>query len=255
MNSADGGHHADAVVALADRRYDAAGDAYTRAAWRTLATPRPGHGPFDDDEKGWVGRGLEHLVTSAACYRVAGRPERAAARGIEGRAVAHDLRTALTHPAQRACLQEIIADCHVAGDLDGAADAYADAEAAYREAAGAIDDPRRWGTTPLFEAAAAPLQQVARSTADGEIAVAWEDLHGPDPAAPGAFLAHRAAFKRQRLPALLATVVEDGYLAAPRGTTEYGNATHECPACGSSDVNWIADSTLCLRCSRPTERR
>jgi hypothetical protein len=116
-----------------------------------------------------------------------------------------------------------------------------------------VDDPQYWGTTPLFEAAAAPIKQVARGPANGEIAVKWEDLHGPDPSEPGAFLAHRARYKRQRFPSLVERVVDDGLLAAPRGTTEYSTDHHRCPHCDSTDVNWVADSTLCLRCSRPTE--
>jgi hypothetical protein len=255
MCAQDGSHRDDAVAALADRRYEGAGDAYARAAWETLAEPRPEQNPFDADEKGWVGRGVQHLVTSAICYSVADRTTRATRRGTEGVAVAADLQTVLEHPAQRACLREMVADATLVGGLDGATDAYADAADAYHDAAASVDDPQYWGTTPLFRAAAAPLQQVARGTADGEIAVPWEELHGSDPADPGLFLAHRATVKRQRFATLLESVVEDGYLAAPRGTTEYNNATYQCPNCGSNDVNWIADSVLCMRCSTPTERQ
>ena len=253
MRTQDGGYHADAVTALAARRYDKAGDAYTRAAWRTLAGPRPEQDPFEADEKGWVGAGLQHLVTSAVCYRVADRADRGENRGIEAKAVATDLQTVLEHPVQQACLQELAADARVAGGLDGATDAYQTAEEAYREAGASIDDPQYWSTTPLFQSAAGPLQQVARSTADGEIAISWDDLHGADPANPGQFLASRAQTKRQRFPALVESVVESGHLAAPRGTTEYNNATFRCPNCGSNDVNWVGDDTLCMRCSTPME--
>jgi len=252
MHTDDGGHRDRAVAALAEHAYEDAGDAYTRAAWRVLADPRPGQSPFDADEKGWVGDGLASLVRSAVCYRVAGRPERATRRGVEGVAVARDLQSALDHPLQRACLDEVVADCKTAGGLDGGAAAYDAATDAYREAADPETDPQYWGTTPLFEAAA-PLQQVARTTANGEIAVSWEDLHGPDPAQAGEFLAGRATVKRQRFRELVERVVADRVLAAPRGTTEYDTDHHRCPACDSTDVNWVADSTLCLRCSRPTE--
>ncbi len=255
MSSQDEDYYEQAVAALASRTYTTAGDQFARAAWQTLAAPRPGQNPFDADEKGWVGKGIRYLVTSAICYRVAGRPDRAAHRGTEAGAVAADLQTALEHPAQQACLQELGADAKLAGGLDGSADAYGEAAEAYRAAAEAVDNPQRWGTTPLFEAAAKPLQQVARSTANGEIAIAWEDLHGSDPAAPGRFLAHRATLKRQRFPTLLESVVEDGYLAAPRGTTEYNNATYQCSDCGSNDVNWVADSVLCMRCSALIEQQ
>jgi hypothetical protein len=255
MSSHGESHHEDAVAAIADRRYEPAGDALARAAWQTLARPRPDQNPFDADEKGWVGEGVQHLLTSAVCYHVAGRPDRAASRGAEAEAVATDLKTALAHPAQQACLRELVADARLVGGPEDAADAYEDAADAYREAAGSVDDPHDWSTTPLFQAAATPLRQVARSTANGEIAVSWEDLHGSDPAAPGRFLAHRATLKRQRFPTLLDAVVADGYLAAPRGTTEYNSATYQCPRCGSNDVNWVSENVLCLRCSTPSKRQ
>ncbi len=251
----DSEHRATAVTALADRTYEAAGDAYARAAWDRLAEPRAGQSPFDADEKGWVGRGLQSLVCSAACYRVAGRDDRAANRAREGAAVAADFEHALTEPAQQACLREVAADCHVVGGLDGASEAYDEAEAAYTEAGPSVESPQAVATTPLFQAALAPIQQVSRGGANGEIAVAWEDLHGSDPADAGRFLAHRAAFKRRRFPSVLAQAIEAGHLAAPRGTTEYDNANFRCPACESTDVNWIADSTLCLRCSTPMGER
>jgi hypothetical protein len=254
MSRQTGDHYDRAVCALADRAYETAGDAFARAGWQTLAAPRPDQDPFAADEKGWVGRGLQYLVTSALCYRVAGRTDRAGNRGTEASAVATDFQTVLDHPVQQACLQEIHGDARLAGGLEGVTDAYSRAAEAYRGAADAVEDTQYWGTTPLFQAALAPLQQVARSTANGEIVISWSDFHGPDPESPGQFLAHRATLKRQRFPTLLDAVIEDGYLAAPRGTTEYNNATFRCPACDSTDVNWVGDSTLCMRCSTPMEQ-
>lgn len=246
-------HIERAVEALADRRYEQAGDAYSRSGWALLADPRPDLSPFDADERGWVGRGLRSLAVAAVAYRVADEPSRATRRSVEGVSVAKDLRTALTEPAQQACLLECVADFHVIAGMDGVEEAYETAASAYRE--GEIDSPQTWGTTPLFEAVADPIKQLARSTANGEIAIKWEDLHGSDPNQPGEFLAHRARFKRSRFPSLLQAVCEQGYLAAPRGTTEYNNNQYECPGCGSHDVNWTGDNTLCMRCSRPMERR
>ena len=245
----------DAVGAVADRAYEPAGDAYTRAAWERLAVPRPGQSPFDADEKGWVGEGLRFLVLAGVSYRVAGLPERATHRAVEGAAVARDLQHALADPVQRACLDEFVADFHTVGSLDGTAAAYDDAETAYADAAGSVESVQAVATTPLFEAAATPLQQVARGLADGEIAVGWDDLHGPDPSDPARFLGHRAAFKRQRFPSLLARAVDAGTLAAHRGTTEYDNANFRCPNCRSTDVNWATEHTLCLRCSTPMRER
>jgi len=248
-------YQASAIAALADHEYPTAGDAYTRAAWTRLATPREGQGPFEADEKGWVGRALQSLALAGLCYRVADRPERAGHRAREGVAVATDLETALSRPVQRAALREFVADFRVIGGLEAASAAYDESEAAYEDAAGTVSDAQTVTTTPLLQAAAAPLKQVARGLANGEIAVSWETLHGPSPDDPGRFLGHRAAYKRQRFLSLLKRAVESGRLAAPRGTTEYNNASHRCPACGSTDVNWVGESTLCLRCSTPMEDR
>lgn len=249
MRADDDGHYDDAIASLAERNYSAAGDAYTRAGRRVLSGPRADIGPFDDDELGWVGIGLGYLCTASISYRVAGRDARATHRAVEGVAVARDLATGTERAVQRACFEEFVADFCVAGDLNGVSEAYEDATTAYRDAGGEIDDSQRWATTPLFEAATTPIKQVARSLADGEIAIEWEQLHGSDPADPGAFLAERARYKRRRFPSLLERVVETGYLAAPRGTTEYDTDHHYCPNCESTSVNWIGDDVLCLRCS------
>ncbi len=250
----DGTRNRDAAIAaLARREYERAGDEYTRAAWHRLASPREGLSPFDADDRGWVGAGLEYLTAATLSYRVAGRETRAARRAVSGVAVARDLETALDHPAQRACLGEFVADFRVTGDVGDAAGAYDDAGDRYREVGDTVTDPEEWSTRPLFQSAAAGMKQVARGLENGEIAVTWEDLHGPDPSQAGDFLAARARFKRGHFPSAVARAVEAGHLAAPRGTTEYGNDTYRCPSCGADDVNWVGDSTLCMRCSTPLE--
>lgn len=244
-------HEQAAIGALAERGYRTAGDRYTRAARAHLADPRedPSIDPTGADPKGWAGQGVAAHALGAVAYRLADRPDRAAYRAAEGVAVARDLRTALDRPGQAACLGELVGHLRVCGGLDGAADSYETAAEAY-ETAG-VEDPLDLATTPLFEAATGVVQQVARGPADGEIAVTFEDLHGPDPSDPGAYLAARARYAARRLPGLVERVLEAGYLAAPRGTTEYDNATYRCPACDSRDVNWTGDEVLCLRCSTP----
>ncbi len=254
MNTQDGGHHDAAVDALAAREYETAGDQYTRGGRRVLADPREGLDPFAPDEKGWIGQGLQHLLVGTVAYRVAGVDARATRRAVEGVAATRDFQHVLDAPGQGACLAELVADFRVAGGLDGADAAYDDAAERYAEVGDAVDSPQALATTPLFGAAAATIKQVARGQANGEIAIKWEDLHGPDPSRPGDFLAHRARFKRQRFAGLVEKAVADGHLAAPRGTTEYGNETHRCPNCGSTDVNWAGTDVLCMRCSTPTER-
>ena len=252
MNTQDAGHLEAAVAALATGEYTEAGEEYTRAGWRVLADPRPEVETFDIGDRGWVGAGLGHLVVAAVCHRVAGDDARATRRAIAGVAEAKELAAAADDPAQRACFLEFVGDFRAAAGLDGAADAYGTAADAYRAAGDAVEEPQTLATTPLFQAGAAPLKQVARGPANGEIAVKWDDIHGPDPADPAGFLAARASYKRQRFPSLVDRVVEEGYLAAPRGTTEYDTDHHRCPACGSTDVNWVENNVLCLRCSAPT---
>ena len=253
MSTQDGGHREAAVAALADDEFVTAGNEYTRAGWRVLADPRPDLDPFEIDDGGWVGVGLGHLVAAAVAYRVGGRDASGTRRAIAGVAEAKELASVADNRAQRACFLEFVGDFRAAGGLDGAADAYDGAADAYRDAGADVGDPQGRATTPLFQAAAAPLKQVARGPANGEIAVEWGDLHGPDPSDPGAFLAARASYKRQRFPSLVQRVVDDGDLAAPRGTTEYSTDHHRCPACGSTDVNWVDNNVLCLRCSAPSE--
>jgi len=254
MNTQDGGHYAAAVDAIADREYETAGNRYTRGGRRVLADPRPDLDPFEPDEKGWIGQGIQQLLAATVAYRVAGVNRRATQRAVEGIAVTRDVETVLALPGQSGCLAEFVADFRVAGGLDGANEAYEKAAERYAAAGDDIDSPQALATTPLFGAAAATIKQVARGQANGEIAIAWEDLHGSDPSQAGSFLAHRARFKQQRFSGLVEQAVADGYLAAPRGTTEYGNETNRCPNCGASDVNWAGTRVLCLRCSTPTEQ-
>ena len=254
MNTQDGGHYDRAVDALAARDYEGAGNRYTRGGRRVLADPRPELDPFEPDEKGWVGQGLQQLLVAAVAYRVAGADRRATQRAVEGIAAARDFEPVLAAPGQSGCLAEFVADFRVAGGLEGAADAYEEAAGRYAAAADDVESPQALATTPLFGAAAATIKQVARGQANGEIAIKWEDLHGSDPSDAGAFLAHRARFKRQRFSGLVEQAVADGHLAAPRGTTEYNNETHRCPNCESRDVNWAGTEVLCMRCSTPTER-
>lgn len=252
MSTQDGGHRDAAIAALAERAYVDAGDEYTRAGRRVLADPRPDGGPFELGDHGWVGAGVQYLLIAALCYRVADEPQTARFRAVEATAVAGDFAQRADSPAQSACFAELRADCRVAGGLSEASEAYNDAVDAYEAAGETVDDPSRMSTTPLFQAAAAPIKQAARSLANGEIAVEWDDLHGPDPSDSGRFLAARAEYKRRRFPGLVERLLSEGYLAAPRGTTEYATDHHRCPHCDSTDVNWVGNSTLCLRCSRPT---
>ena len=256
MHVNDGGYHTEAVSHLADRDYVSAGNSYSRAGWSILAEPQSGRSPFDKDEHGYVGRALQEMFSSAVCYRIAGQDQRARSRSKEGVAVSNDLAESFGSPVQKACLREFIADFRtVSPDSEGYRDAYENAADSYRSAVDQGTEPRSVSATALFRSASEGIKQLGRTLANGEIAIEWEDLHGPDPSEPGEFLAHRAKYKLQRLPSLLDGVLQEGFLAVPRGSTEYSTDHHRCPECGSKDVNWVADTVLCLRCSRHTEPR
>ena len=254
MNTQDGGHYNAAIDAIAVREYETAGNRYTRAGRRVLADPREGLDPFEPDEYGWIGQGLAQLLLAATTYRVAGVSDRARRRAVEGIAASRDFEGVLSGPAQDACLAEFVADFRVVGGLDGANDAAETAIDRY-ERVGRVDSPQAIATSPLFGAAALPIKQLARGQNNGEIAVEWDTLHGPDPSRPGEFLAHRVRYKRQRLASLVERAVTEGHLAAPRGTTAYNTDSHRCPTCESTDVNWAGTGPLCLRCSTPMEQR
>lgn len=253
MNTADGGHGDAAIDALAVHAYEQAGDRHTRAGRRVLADPRDDLDPFTPDDRGWIGQGLQQLLAATVAYRVAGVPQRATQRAVEGIAATRDFETVLNAPGQSACLGEFVADFHVAGGLDSIESAYDEAADRYADLGDTIDSPQALATTPLFEAAAATIKQVARGQANGEIAIAWEDLHGPDPARASDFLGYRVRRKRQQFQSLIERAVTEGFLAVPRGTTEYDNETYQCPNCGSNDVNWAGNGVCCLRCSTPVE--
>jgi len=244
-----------AIRALGRERFDAAAQRYVLAAYATLSGNEGfGRHAFEEDDPGWVGDPLAYLALAGICERIVGRDGRAANRTAQGALVAQDQRAyVLDHPVRVASCHELEGDLHaVGGREDKARESYDRALEVYRSYEPAADEPTpsRWTTEHPLQAG---TDLVAQLTRPGR--VTWDDLHGSDPADAGAFLAHRAAFKRRRFPSLIGRAVEAGHLAAPRGTTEYDNANFRCPDCGSTDVNWVADSTLCLRCSTPMAAR
>ncbi|PSP75787.1 hypothetical protein BRC86_02845 [Halobacteriales archaeon QS_3_64_16] len=271
-------HRDEAIVALIDRDVERATDTYTRAAYGTLAGLE-NEGENRDllgADARWAGHALSYLLLSAACYRVAGAPDRGAARCREGIALAGDLRDAvLTDPFDRACCVEFVADFGVVGGLEGGStrggvdatasgteegnddrtgdangDDYDRAIAAYEAVGNGSADPMSWATSPMAEAARRGSQQIARNTPH---AFAWDDLHGSNPDSI-AYLTHRPRCKRSQLPPAIEHATNEGYVHPPRGTTEHNNAAWRCPNCGHSEVNRIAGEVICLDCSVRLER-
>lgn len=239
--------HRDAAIRhLATPDHVDAGEAYTLAAYGELAGYEHHHREaFDPDAQGWAGYGLQALLLAAVCYRVAGDETRATRRAAEARAVAADQRDSVLDAAvDRAACEAYVGDAHVlAGDEEAAAAAYDRAAAGY-EAAG-VEDPASATTRPLLQAGTDLLLQLSRPED-----VSWADIHGTG----GDALARRVRFRRSRVPEMVAARVDAGRLHPPRGSTEY-NADFQCPDCGATDVNYVADAVLCLRCASLIERR
>ncbi|SDM52701.1 hypothetical protein SAMN04487949_1965 [Halogranum gelatinilyticum] len=237
-----------AIRALGADRHDTAADSYARAAYAELAGLQGRRRDvYDPETATWVGYPLGAFFLAAVCHRVDGADDRARNRAGQGIMVAGDHRDhLLDDPVAEAACHEWVGDFRtVAGDDDKARAAYDRAESGYEEAA--PDDPVSWTTEPLLQAGTDTVLQLSRPDD-----VQWDDLHG---SAPQQALTHRVRFKRSRLASMVAKRVDDGKLHAPRGSTEYGVGQFKCPDCGSSDVNYVADTVLCLRCDTPVDGR
>ena len=243
----DGREHRDeAILALADSNHRQAGDAYTHAAYGQLAGLENYHREaLDPDAQGWAGNALSALFLAGACYRIAGQDRRAENRATQGRAIATDQREfVLEDPIDQAEATAFIGDFYaLAGDREQAAAAYDRAAERYADAA--PTDPADATARPLLQAGTDLLLQLSRPDD-----VSWDDIHGTGSDA----LDRRLRFRRTRLSELLDARLQAGRLHPPRGSTEY-NADFRCPDCGATDVNYIADAVLCLRCANVIERR
>ena len=235
--------HADrAIRATATAAWQTAGRQYTLAAYGTLA----GHEGFRreafDAERPSAGRAVCHLVRAGLCYRLAGVEDAARNRAMQGALVAVDQKRVRDGVDAAAC-DELLGHCRsLAGDDERATEAYDRAAEGY--AAAAVDDPAGATTRPLLQAGTDLVTHLSRPDDVG-----WDDIHGTGSDA----LARRVRFVRSRVRELLAARVEEGMLYAPRGSTEYGVDRFTCPDCGSHDVNYVAETVLCLRCNSVTE--
>jgi len=239
-------HRDDAILALAAGDHRQASEAYALAAYGELAGHENHHrGAFDRDAQGWAGYALEALVLAGVCARITADDDRAHSLAVQGRAVATDQReSVLGAPVDRAACEAFVGDFHaLAGDHEAAAAAYDRACERYENAA--VEDPAGATTRPLLQAGTDLLLQLSRPDD-----VSWDDVHGTG----GDALARRVRFRRTRLPEMIAARVEAERLHPPRGSTEY-NAAFECEECGATDVNYVADAVLCLRCASVIERR
>ncbi|QSG11563.1 Zn finger domain containing protein [Halapricum desulfuricans] len=246
MSTSERDHRDEAILALAAADYRAAGDAYTHAAYGELAGLENHYREaLDRDSQGWAGDALAALFLAGVCYRLAGQDQRAHNRAEQGRAVAVDQREHVLEAAvDRGEATAFVADFHaLAGDRSAAASAYDRAGELYDDAD--VPDPAGTTTRPLLQAGTDLLLQLSRPDD-----VSWDDVHGTGSGA----LARRLRFRRNRLPELLDGRLEAGRLHPPRGSTEY-DADFQCPDCGASDVNYVADAVLCLRCASVIEKR
>jgi hypothetical protein len=243
-------HYDRAIRALGRERFDAAAQRYVLAAYATLSGHEGfGRHAFQDDDPGWVGEPLAYLALAGVCERITGRDGRAANRTAQGALIAQDQRAyVLDHPVRVASCHELEGDLHtIGGREEKAQESYDRALEVYRSHEPDEDEPTpaRWTTEHPLQAG---TDLVAQLTRPGR--VTWDDLHGSD---PDRALVNRATFRRNRMRSVVADRVESGKLHAPRGSTEFNTGRYECPACGSDDINFVADTVLCVRCSTPTE--
>lgn len=235
-----------AIHALAEERHADAAEEYTTAARAALAGHgATGHGAYDAPDRSRAGTGLAAFATAAVCHRIAGNEKRATVPVAEGIIVAGELRDhVLTTPVERAACHEFVGDLRaVVDDGERAAAAYDRAAEAY--AALDLDAPAAETGRPFLQAGTELLAHLSRPDD-----LSWDDLHGGG--GPDA-LDRRIAVKRSRTRSVARARVTDGKLHAPRGSTEYRTGRFRCPACGSDDANYVAGTTLCLRCSTPTD--
>jgi hypothetical protein len=243
MTDTDIEHREAAIRALADPDHAAAADSYALAAHGELAG-HENHRREAFDTDGWAGTGLEALALAAVCDRIAGREDRARQRALQGRAIATEQREFVLDGVDRGGASEFVGDFSVlAGEADAAEAAY-DRAAELYEAAD-LDDPAGATTNPMLQAGTDLLLQLSRPDD-----VAWDDVHGTG----GEALARRVRFRRSRVPEMLDARIDAGRLHPPRGSTEY-NSSFRCDACGSTDVNYVANAVLCLRCVDVIELR
>jgi hypothetical protein len=246
----DRNHRHDAIIALSQNKYRDAGDAYTLAGYGRLSgLSDRGRELFDPEDAPWAGYALESFFLAAICYRLSDGEARARNRVGQGILIASDLRdNILETPVLAAACDEWIGTFRaIAGDDDRAATAYDRAVKGYEDAD--PDDPVSVTTEPLLQATESGVRQLTRPNDEN---VKWDNIHG---SAPEQALSHRVQFFRSRVPTAIQSRINEQTLHAPRGSTEYGNDEFHCPDCGSHDVNYVADTVLCLRCDSPTERR
>lgn len=235
-----------AIGHIADERYTDAAEAYTLDAYAVFSgqTERSS-GLYASPERSRAGRGLASLATAAVCHRIAGDHGRASALAGQGILVAGELRDAVLESAvERANCNEWIGDFRsILGDRDNASEAYDRAAAAYADAG--IDSPATETGRPFLQAGTELLAHLSRPDDLG-----WDDIHGNGDDA----LTRRVSVKRSRTASIVDARIDAGKLHAPRGSTEYNTGRFRCPVCGADDVNYVANTTLCLRCSAPTDR-
>jgi hypothetical protein len=236
----------NAIRKLAEKDHTEAGEAYTTAAREGLA----GHGSathaaYECRDRSAVGRSLRYFATAAVCHRVAGESDRAEKLSHEGVAVAEELRDhVLTNGVERAACDEFIGDLLSVVGGEGNSEAYERAKEGYGKTD--PEDPASETGRPFLQAGTELIAHVSRPDDVG-----WDEVHGSggDDA-----LNRRVRTKSARVESFAEERVRESKLHAPRGSTEYNTGRYACPDCGSDDVNYVAGTTLCLRCSAYTER-
>jgi len=235
-----------AIRYLSEEDYSKAGELYTTSARSTLSGgERTGRTVYDEEEqkRTRTGSAVTNYASAAVCHRIADASGRARCVASEGSGVARELgKYVLKDPVEKAACRELIGDLYAVVGDDRSSDAYDAAKDMYSDVD--IENPAKETGRPLLQTGTEFLTHISRPDD-----LAWDDIHsGDDP------LSRRVEVKRSKTGRLADRCVSERKLHAPRGSTEYATGRYECPNCGSEDVNYIAETTLCLRCSKPTER-
>ncbi|MCX2818122.1 hypothetical protein EGH25_01970 [Haladaptatus sp. F3-133] len=230
-----------AVLRLSEGRYTDAGEMYATAARGCLYGESVSRKTaYESRGRSGVGRAFAQFARSSVCHRISGDEDRATLVAREGVAVAKELRDhVLTDVVEGSACDEFIGDMRASAGLspDGA---YDSADEGYAEVSDGASETGR----PFLQAGTELLSHLSRPDDMG-----WDDIHGSG----GDALGRRIRTKKARMAALADERVREGKLHAPRGSTEYNTDRYVCPDCGSTDVNHVGGTKLCLRCSSQTE--
>lgn len=191
--------------------FDDAGRYYTAAAhgwfmrFRSLPEDLPDSYSVPASSPKYLGRGVQDILASALCFRLADAPDRCQNRCEQGLLFVNDL---LDHQElvqesdeqpRIGLLHEMVGDLRLFGDLEGHDDAYRTAQEYYE----GVSSQRGWQSEPEFDSQIRTLVELAKSADYGlEKGTERKILHES--------LTARIEYKREHYPTIIQEVLTDG---------------------------------------------